>query len=586
MSPAAARATRLCAFALSALVLFPRPLFPDESMTITAKSGALQQFGGFGMHPGLVVGGGCKDDVNRLIVKDLNLQFIRFYAHGNNVGEIKNDFNANARGQINDFLAQNPDLFFCVGSSETVDKVEKIQPSCTKWAQFAKWVRDTVKLNVKWSSITSEPNADQWWELGYPEHSVFDRRIPLALHPEVVKAHRAAFDALGLEDIKMYAPETGSVDSISHEYVKVLEADSAAWNSVGGFFTKTYNMGADDFMKEIVGQTGRPYFGACGANLKNWYTNEISNDNDHYAAEMSGRIFNDFNHMISYRAWYLPAQIWTDREAAHRLIWLQGAPGSIQRTQVSSDCSVPISLKFWYLRHIAQTFDVGCRFRYCLSDPPRPYEDMWWTFGQKPAVSASVARNPDESWTIGIVNMAGCTSDTLPVDSAHPAILWTFYPAATYNVTVKVEELVGNKSLDFALFRSSKSQHMEFEDTVTMADGEVTVTLQPKELVTLRGAQGAAVAVKSMPGRTIGFAAGRLPFLRADNTLVVPFAGAGEYSVKLMNLAGRRLIGRHGIRCEGPGEWTFPAAECGAGVLLLQVQDKNGKGYATRVLVR
>ncbi len=581
MKPIFARAKQLFVCVLTTLTVSSHVLFSDETMTVTAKCGALQAFGGFGAHPGSVVSGA----LNGAIVKDLNLQFIRFYVHGNNVAEIKADFNANARGQLNGYRDQNPDLFFCVGSSETVDKEEKVQPFCDKWAQFTKWVRDTEGYNVKWSSITSEPNADQWWELGYPQGSVYDRRIPMAMYADVVKRFRAAYDAQGLQDIKLYAPETGSVDETSHKYIDTLRADSAAWNCIGGFFTKTYNMGSDEYMKNLVEETGRPYFGACGANLINFYINEASNNNDHYAAEMSGRIFNDFNHMMSYWAWYLPAQLWTNREAAHRLIWVQGAPG-IPSTQLGPGASAPTSLKYFYLKQIAHSFDVGCRFRYCLADTALPFEDMWWTFGQKPAIAASVARNPDESWTIGVVNLTGCTSDTLPYDSTtHPQTLWTFYPAVVYHVTVRVEELVNGEDYSFALYRSSRTKRMEFEDTVTMNDGEVAVTLQPKELVTLRGAKGAEITQDAASGLRTGFTAGRLPLVRSDRSIVVPLPHAGEYSVRLMDLAGRQVIAGRRIRCDEKSEWILPAAGCGAGAFVLQVREKDGEAVGMKILV-
>jgi hypothetical protein len=569
-------------FALLTIALFHSALFSQESMTVTAKRGALQAFGGFGAHPGSVIGGA----LNAAIVHDLNLQFIRFYVHGNTVDEIKADFNASARAQLNGYRDQNPNLFFCVGSSETVDKEEKVQPFCDKWAQFAKWVRDTEGYNVKWSSITSEPNADQWWELGYPKGSVYDRRIPMAMYADVVKRFRAAYDAQGLQDIKLYAPETGSVDETSHKYIDTLRADPAAWNCIGGFFTKTYNMGSDEYMKDLVEETGRPYFGACGANLINFYINEASNNNDHYAAEMSGRIFNDFNHMISYWAWYLPAQVWTNREAAHRLIWVSGAPG-IPSTQLGPGASAPTSLKYFYLKHIAQTFDVGCRFRYCLADTALPFDDMWWTFGQKPAVAASVARNPDESWSIGVVNLTGCISDTLPYDSAtHPQTLWTFYPAVTYDVTVKVEELSESSDLKFALVRSSKSKHMEFEDTVTMNAGEVTVTLAPKELVTLRGAKGAEITIESRTGRAKRLGPAGVPVVRDGRDLRVPVPGEGEYRVRLLDLAGRRAIASRRVRQDASGRASIPLDGCGAGILLLQVRGERGDGYQTKILLR
>jgi hypothetical protein len=573
--------------AIVAVVLTAHAALHAESMTVTAKVGALQEFGGFGMHPGSLVSGGCRDDIMRMIVKDLKLTWVRFYTGGTSVQAIKNDFNGNVLPQLNTFLEQNPDLFFCMGTAETVDSVHKIAPYTSKWSAVAKWLREEVKLNLKWATIVSEPNADQWWELGYPEGSVHDRRIPVALYPEVVKAQRAAYDAAGLQDVNLYGPEVGSVDAVCDSFVDAILSDDEAYNSLAGWFTKTYNMGPGERMKEVVEEHRRPYFGACGANLMNWYCNEVTQDNDHYAAEMSGRIFNDFNHMITHWAWFHPAQIWTDREAAHRLMWYTKIGNvTLPTTKISDDCSVPISLKYWYLKHLAQTFDVGCRFRYCISDPARPYEDMWWTFGQKPAVAASVARNPDESWTVGIINMAGCISDTLPIDPVnHPATMWTFYEASPYDVTVRVEELVENDDLKFAVYRSNKTLRMQQEDSVTMRDGEMTVSLAPKELVTLRGAKGAQLAVVSSGGRNGGTLDGcGAPYIRPGGVVVVPLAAKGTYGLSVLDVAGRRVCAKKTVRCEGSGEAVFSLAGRATGVYLVRIG--SGRAVTRPIVVR
>jgi hypothetical protein len=553
--------------ALVSVILLGADRPAAETMTVTVKAGALQEFGGFGMHPGSLVSGGCRDDIMRMIVKDLKLTFVRFYTGGASVAAVKSDFNGNVLPQLNTFLGQNPDLFFCMSAAETVDSVQKIAPYTAKWSAVAKWLKEEVKLNLKWATVTSEPNADQWWELGYPEGGEHDRRIPVALYPDVVKAQRAAFDAAGLQDIKLYGPEVGSVDDVCHQYVDAILDDKDTYNSLGAWFTKTYNMGPGERMKEVAEESGRPYFGACGANLINWYCNEVTQDNDHYAAEMSGRIFNDFNHMITHWAWFHPAQIWTDREAAHRLMWYTKIGNvTLPTTKISEDCSVPISLKYWYLKHLAQTFDVGCRFRYCVSDPARPYEDMWWTFGQKPAVAATAARNPDETWTIGIVDLAGCISDTLPVNDNHPATLWTFYDAAQYDVTVRIEELAEHDELKFALYRSNKTARMDEEDSVTMKNGEMTVSLAPRELVTLRGAKGAESAQVSSSRRKRRELDGcGMPEMRPGGMVTVPLSARGTYRLWVVDFAGRRVCAPKTIRCEGRVEATFSLADRSAG---------------------
>jgi hypothetical protein len=196
-----------------------------------------------------------------------------------------------------------------------------------------------------------------------------------------------------------------------------------------------------------------------------------------------------------------------------------------------------------------------------------------------------MARNPDESWTIGIVNMTGCLSDPLDSVKNHPAKMFWYYGAATYDVTVRAEELVTEPEVKFAVMRSSSAGKMAVEDSVAMHDGEVTVTVGPKELVTLRGAKGAGTVVDARKQQTRAPRLSSAPYAEGRN-LVIPLRVAGEHRISVCDMAGRSVIFLQKVVSAGHDEYRIPMNGQGAGVYAVRVAQPGRVAQTRTVLVR
>ncbi len=587
---------RLTTFFATLILLSVPVLCMGGEMTITAQSGALQKFEGWGIHPtSTKYKDAFRDTLNKLVVKDLNLNMVRFYVGGTDPDSIMRDFNGafnypSGGNTIDDFKKQNPDMMFLLGQQEQIHKVEKIEPFCAKWAAAVKRLREEKGFDIRWCTITNEPNAPG---VAWKGQDSTYRVIPEALYTQVVKAMRAAFDAQGLTMVKLYIPETSSVDDVCFAYIDSVRTDPDALSAVGGLFVKSYNMCADWTMKEIVEDMGVPFFAAAGANMIDWWQHqnigatpenvgvEQKPDDDNWAAEMAGRILGDFNHGVTHWLTYLPAgEVDRNRRfAAHNLMqYFNSLDTLLQRQFDPNDFQVlgnnqaylMITLKYFYLKQLTQVFDVGCRFRCCLSAPELPYDDMAMRFGQKPAVGASVAQNPDNSWTIAAVNMTGCLSDNLPITATHPARYYVYYPAESYDVTLFIEELDGTGEQKLALTRSSKTKRIEFEDSVTMTDGLVTVAVGPRELVSLRGAKdaSASTAVSHAARRTDAVA---VSYARGRDALSLKVFRAGTYGFELIGLDGRKVLDCDGVRLSEPCSITLGLGPVCRGAYLLRV---------------
>jgi len=103
---------------------------------------------------------------------------------------------------------------------------------------------------------------------------------------------------------------------------------------------------------------------------------------------------------------------------------------------------------------------------------------MTWTRDNKPRLVVATARNPDGSWGIGISDY---TSDEFPNRFWCPG-----KPAQSFTVTIKVEELAKAGELRFEARRRGPQFKNYRQEPVTMRHGQLTVTINPLELVTLR----------------------------------------------------------------------------------------------------
>ena len=143
--------------------------------------------------------------------------------------------------------------------------------------------------------------------------------------------------------------------------------------------------------------------------------------------------------------------------------------------------------KYYYYQQLSQAFPTGAVFRSTQSSLDG---DMTWTYGIKPHLVAATARNPDGSWSIGIQNF---TSDSFSGLQGMSDEKWNstqngHTPATGYNVKLSVTELSTGGNRTFRVYRTNATETNAPAETVAMANGIVTVTVAPLELVTLREA--------------------------------------------------------------------------------------------------
>jgi hypothetical protein len=350
-------------------------------------------------------------------------------------------------------------------------------------------------------------------------------------------------------------------------------------------------MGANGDIRTLVTESGKPYFVAAGANLvsaapsmEKAYNHEHSAYDDHYAAEQAARMFNDFNHMCSYWATYMGVEDFYYYESAHRLIWLfdgkidsrVDTAGMAWLDTTDTYCCLT-TLKYYYLRHIAQTFDVGCRFRRCMSNRNLPTKDMVYTFGQKPAINVTAAYNPDSTWSIGLVNLTSLISDTIDSCDWHPIQLTKYYDADTFEVTVHVEELANAGDPAFGVLRSNKHAVLAVKDSVWMTNGKLTISVPPREMVTLRSVPIAPTAIRATAARTPP--AARLTL--AGRMVRCNITQAGIYHLRLYSLRGRCLA-HHTIAASKSGQYSIPLTHYSSSPCIVELNGSNGLSIKKR----
>jgi hypothetical protein len=117
---------------------------------------------------------------------------------------------------------------------------------------------------------------------------------------------------------------------------------------------------------------------------------------------------------------------------------------------------------------------------------------------------------------------------------------------------------------------------MAFEDSVTMEKGECTVTIAPKEMVTLRGAKGKGnIALATGPRRLGTGHAARAPYTDPAGRVVVPFQSAGRFAVELLTLRGRTVCAANAECSDGPLHYRIPSPALAPGMYVVRVLSAN-----------
>jgi len=330
----------------------------------------------------------------------------------------------------------------------------------------------------------------------------FGRVRPDQIAP-LVKAFRSRLDENGLSDVKLIATEASSVGSAMFTMVQNIMADKEACDMLDGWGFHSYGCSLNFKFRDMVSGTGKPLW-QTESSTDQWATVEGGDNSGQIAGNNGVRILADLNLGTTHWFYFIDARNGSDGTA---LVHTDGA----------------LNLQYVYQLQICKTIRAGSGVRFCEADKALPRVEMSWECGQKPAIVAAAAVNPDGTWGIGLCNGTG-----IPGKTANN----TYYPAAAYDVTLHVEELEDRDEVAFKQTRSNKSVRIDDEGTVLMRNGELTVTLNSIDLVCLRSVE--SVGVRSE--------------VRKRSTSEEPFllAGPGEIRINAPGMSGVHLVDLRG----------------------------------------
>jgi O-glycosyl hydrolase len=311
------------------------------------------------------------------------------------------------------------------------------------------WEQDHIAVEA--TGVQNEPND--------PNDCVFTPEDVV----RAVKLLRAALDSRGLQQVKIIAPESVGCNAPALAQVDALKADEAAWKALGGIASHDYDGGATEQWADALAGGGKDYW------MTEFCLGGPEEPGDFFRASAEAAAFlSDMNHRVNYWIHFIGYLSNDPNDNGTRLI-------AFYNGNVAGNAWLKVFEPYYYLRQLGGTFDAGGVFRQSISSLEN---EMTWTHDNKPRLVVAAARNPDGSWGIGITDY---TSNGFPPHFWYPG-----KPAQSFAVTVKVEELARAGELRFESRRSGPQFKNSREEPVTMRDGQLTVTINPLELVTLR----------------------------------------------------------------------------------------------------
>ena len=477
-------------FSVAALLLLLLPLSTradPTAVTITVQPGARQTFRGFGaseFNYG-VLGAGTFAPLTperrallwRLLYHDLRLKTLRLWydpatassapgkldISGFVKSYLSSGLIADARQNGVTTLLLGPDHVPPYMLQNPADHSSRIRND--QIGAYAALLAEIIRqVNAQGAGMdaTGIANEPPWFDAAQMVTAVQDLRVEL--------------DKRGLRRIMIVAPENPNNDGVTDEYLKALKADPAAWRALEGIATHSYNMASRSEEAAIVADTGKEFWitEAGGGGLALPPSEQPIDGLE--AASMASRVLNDMNHDVTRWIWFIGVMDIThypvDLDNVQRLIEFKPAR--------AADWYLPF-LKYYYLRRLSQTFDVGTVFRQSQSSLEG---DMPYTYGKKPRLNAASSRNPDGSWSFALSNF---TSNAFLQDTQINKDN-SGYPPQNFAVTIRVPELANVGNMPFRLTRNSETLRDIDEGTVTMHNGVLAVSIAPLELVTLRSA--------------------------------------------------------------------------------------------------
>ena len=323
---------------------------------------------------------------------------------------------------------------------------EPMSEYARKLAEFIQDVKAERGIRISVTGIANEPSGFK------PDQMA-----------EAVRLLRQELDTHSLKYVQIIAPEWASADDSALRCIAGIKADPDAWAALHGIATHSYNMAATPQFPKIISGTDKQY----------WMTEASDNGNEseedvNLAASIGARFLNDLNHGVTHWIYFIgffdSPDVTKDRDNATKFMVYDFKQRRIFR-----------HLKYDWFRQLRAAFPNGSRI-YPLK--AQPGGDLVFTYGQKPYLNAAVARRHDGGWSLGMINLSGVKPNTS---------ISQWHPATTLKVTWQATPLADDEAIVFNIFRSDVARRFVSDGKATMVKGNLTLVLQPNELVTLIG---------------------------------------------------------------------------------------------------
>ncbi|RYX83817.1 hypothetical protein EON83_12780 [bacterium] len=482
------------------------------AVTITSPTGARQAFGGFGTSQNnwggeyQTLSQAQRTSISQMLWRDLKFKILRMWFNTDEYAPTRGAHNLTQMrtnyinsGMIADALANGattlllaPDKLppYMRNGNYILDS--EVDNYAIMLADAIKQMKDEDGVTISATGIQNEPNnANNGPGQFTPAQMV-----------QAVKTLRTALNNRGLQSVKIIASEAGSCDDTFFADVDALKNDSAAWNSLAGISSHSYSMAATDGAANRIAASD-------GSNTKEYWMTEASDNGPESpgmtgipalrAVSLAGRFLNDMNHRVTHWVHFIGFDTPDQSDNATRIGYY---------TTPASNYSVTVFKKYYAYQQLAQAFDVGAVFRDSYSSLEG---DMTWTYGNKPRITSSSARNPDGSWSIGVTNFTAGSFSGLQgwSDEGWNSSQNGYTPAQNFNVTIKIDELRYTNPITFAVKKTDGTLLNGNAGNLTMIDGQLTLPVNSLDLITLRSTSpitfNAAPTPTPVPGGKIRY---------------------------------------------------------------------------------
>ena len=461
-----------CLTALLANGLGADDLQAQTPYQLSVKAGPLRQaFAGFGASQASTtwsnITAAPRNAMADMVYRDLKMNVLRLWVTTKDsltVADMLAEFNTKyvASHAISDITSRGVSTLLLAPAGGGGAPVPASIPTyADHLAELILQIKTTYGIAIQVTGISNEPEA--MWSAA----NLID----------CVNYLRAGLDARGLSGVKIIAPESSNPYSAAVS-VKAFQANPTTWSNLYGIASHSYGAVLPNNDLEDL-KLDKPW----------WITEASANDvneqaeDENQACTILSRFLCEMNHGVNEWIFFIGLGQVSDNST-------YGIGTAFLMVYDLKTASIVPMLKYHYFKQSLHSFDVGCVFRKCVSATEG---DMFCVNNQNPAINAASAYNPDGSWGVNVVNNTGVNNSLATASNL-------FYPAASYTVTLTVEELATTPSMSFTVYRSRANSHGVASGTVTLVNGVGSVDIAPKELVSLRSAPTAPAIAPTPDG--------------------------------------------------------------------------------------